>query len=531
MTTSPPASPRVSYDYVVAGAGSAGCVLASRLSEDPSVRVLVLEAGPADQLDEIRIPLMATRLLGSDIDWDYRIEPQENYSGSPVYPRGKTLGGSSAINLMIYIRGNRTDFDGWNDRGCTGWDYASVLPYFIRAENNSRFGGPLHGQNGPLHVEDMLFKHELCQHWLGAAAEWGLAETQDFNGENQIGSGTYQVTCHGGWRWSAADGYLKPVSDRPNLDVQVSSRVTRVLVDGTRATGVEYLYDGSVRAVHAEAEVILSGGAINSPQLLLLSGVGPAEQLRAHNIGIELDLPGVGENLHDHTFTPMIWAAQNTTDLLQMVGPQAMAQWQEHRGGPFASNGGGVGGFLSTTGESTPNVQFLVGPSGFVEHCRLGPPPPSLTTAVVSTHPKSRGRVTLRSDDPSAPPRIDPRYFTDPGDLRDVTAGLRAAFEIGQQNPINRYVKGLQLPMYTDPDDNALTEHARRWSQTCYHPAGTCAMGVDERAVVDLELKVRGIDGLRVVDASVMPSAISGNINAATIMIAEKAADLIKADH
>jgi choline dehydrogenase len=528
MTSSRKLSSQNSYDYVVVGAGSAGCVLANRLTEDPSVRVLLLEAGPEDTLDAIRVPAIFSSLFGSEVDWDYRLEPQAQYQGSTAYPRGKTLGGSSAINLMVYIRGNRADFDGWSQRGCVGWDYDSVLPYFVKAETNSRLGTPFHGQSGPLHVEDRLFTHELSHNWVDAANQWGLATTDDFNAASQIGAGAYQVNCHSGWRWSGADGYLRPALDRPNLTVHASAHATRVIVDGTRATGVTYERDGSEAVAHAESEVILSGGTINSPQLLLLSGIGPADQLRGLGIDVKADLPGVGENLHDHTMTPLVWATQGSTDLLEMASPENLSLWQKRRGGPFASNGAEVGGFFSTTGDAVPDIQFIGGPTSFVDHGRFSPPLPNFTMLVAGTHPRSRGRLWLDSADPRRAPRIDPAYFTDPADLQTVTAGLRAAVEIARQAPFATNVKGLNLPTEADPDQAALAEHARRWSQTEYHAVGTCAMGVDDLAVVDPDLKVRGVDALRVVDASVMPSIVSGNTNAAAVMIAEKGADLIK---
>jgi choline dehydrogenase len=528
MTSSRQVSLHNSFDYVIVGAGSAGCVLANRLSEDPSVQVLLLEAGPEDALDAIRVPAIFGSLFGTEVDWDYRLEPQTHYQGSMTYPRGKTLGGSSSINLMVYIRGDRADFDGWSERGCTGWDYDSVLPYFVKAENNSRLAGPLHGQGGPLHVEDRLFTHELSHHWISAAREWGLVNTDDFNGLSQIGSGAYQVSCHQGWRWSSADGYLRPAMERPNLTVLVNAHATRVVVDGGRATGVSYLHDGAEVTSHAGAEVILAGGTINSPQLLLLSGIGPAEQLRALGIDVKADLPGVGENLHDHTMAPIVWATQGSTDLLEMASPENLELWQNRRGGPFASNGGEVGGFLSTTGDGIPNVQFIGGPTSFVDHGHFSPPLPNFTMNAAVTHPRSRGRLWLGYADPVKPPRIDPAYFSDPADVHDAVAGLSAVIEIAQQPSLRKFIKGMNLPTETNPDQAALAAHARNWSQTEYHAVGTCAMGVDQRAVVDPELKVRGVDRLRVVDASVMPTIISGNTNAATVMIAEKGADHIK---
>lgn len=519
-------APAMSFDYVIAGAGSAGCVLANRLSEDPSTRVLLLEAGPEDTMDTIRVPALFSNLFGSEVDWDYRLERQPPYAGSTVFPRGKTLGGSSAINLMVYIRGDTSDFDRWSEQGCAGWNYDSVLPYFLKAESNSRLRGPLHGEDGPLYVEDRLFTHELSKAWVDSAVGWGLPPTDDFNGSSQIGAGTYQVTCHNGWRWSAADAYLTTAASRPNLTVRVNCHVTRVLFERASAIGVSYLHGGTLSDVYAQAEVILSGGTINSPQLLLLSGIGPADDLRVHGIDVNVDLPGVGANLHDHTLTPLVWGTEGSTDLLELATAENMALWQQRRGGPFASNGAEVGGFLPANDAGAPGIQLIGGPTSFVDHGRFSPPLPNFTMLVAPTHPLSRGRLWLRSGDPLAPPRIDPGYFTDPGDLRQVVDGLRVALEIADRHPFKTKVKALNLPEVA-PDDALLAAHARHWSQTEYHAVGTCAMGIDGNAVVDPELRVRGAENLRVIDASVMPSIISGNTNAAAIMIGEKGADLV----
>src|SRR5258708_8472896 len=342
MTSTPLIRSTDTFDFVIVGAGSAGCALANRLTEDPSTRVLLLEAGPHDTLETIQVPALFSALFGSEVDWNYQIEKQTHYHGSTTYPRGKTLGGSSSINLMVYIRGHRADFDGWSAHGNAGWDYDSVLPYFIKAEHNSRLGAPFHGTDGPLHIEDRLFTHELSHAWVDAATEWGLTRNDDFNGARQIGAGAYQVSCRNGRRWSGADGYLRPAMQRPNLAVQAGAHATRVLIDGNPATAVAYVQNGTETTGHAASEVLLSGGAINSPQLLLLSGIGPADQLRAQDIDVVADVPGVGENLQDHTMVPLVWATQHSNDLLEMASAENMALWQDDRGGPFASNGAEV---------------------------------------------------------------------------------------------------------------------------------------------------------------------------------------------
>ena len=515
-------------DYVVVGGGSAGCVLAARLSEDPDVRVLLLEAGPPDQEPMIKVPAAFGGLFRTPLDWAYEIEPQAHVGGSTYWPRGRTLGGSSSINLMIYARGVAGDYDGWAAAGCTGWDFAGVRPYFVRAEHNSRLGAPLHGIDGPLYVEDRRYTHELSRAWVDAAVDAGLPRLDDLTAELPLGVGMNQVTCHDGRRWSAADAYLHPAQGRSNLTVRTGAQVTRVLFDGPRATGVAYRLNGADRTVTVEAEVLLCGGTVNSPQLLLLSGVGPADQLREHGIDVLVDLPGVGENLHDHPFVPLVWATRGTTDLQDLATPENMALWQRDGTGPFTSNGGEVGGFVTTDGSDLPDVQLVAGPTAFVDHGFTRPPMPVFTGLVAVAAPRSRGRLTLRSADPFAAPRIDPAYYADPADLAAMTAGLRVQLEIARHEPLAAFLKDPYLPDRADPDDAALVEHVRRWNQTEYHPVGTCAMGVHEQAVVDLELRVRGIERLRVVDASVMPTIPRANTNAPTIMVAEKAADLIR---
>ena len=529
--SSHPTSPRAEHetvDYIVVGGGSAGCVLAARLTEDPDVGVLLLEAGPPDQEPMIKVPAAFAGLFRSPLDWTYEIEPQERVGGSTFWPRGRTLGGSSSINLMIYARGVAADYDGWAAAGCTGWDFAGVLPYFVRAEHNSRLGAPLHGTDGPLYVEDRRYTHELSQAWVDAAVDAGLPRLDDLTGQLPMGVGSNQVTCRDGRRWSAADAYLRPALDRPNLTVRTGTQATRVLFDGLRATGVAYRQDGVDWAVTAEAEVLICGGSVNSPQLLLLSGVGPADRLREHGIDDVVDLPGVGENLHDHPFVPLVWTTRRTTDLRDLATPENMALWQRDGSGPFTSNGGEVGGFVATDGSGLPNVQLVAGPTAFIDHGFTRPPMPAFTGLVGVVAPRSRGRLMLRSADPLAPPRIDPAYYADPADLAAMTAGLRVQLEIAGHAPLAGFLKDPYLPDRVDPDDDALVEHVRRWNQTEYHPVGTCAMGVHSHAVVDLELRVRGTEGLRVVDASVMPIIPRANTNAPTIMVAEKAADLIR---
>ncbi|OZM71464.1 choline dehydrogenase [Amycolatopsis antarctica] len=519
-----------SFDYVIVGAGSAGCVLAARLSEDPSARVLLLEAGGEDTADEVRIPAAFASLFKTKWDWNYETTPQKHLGKSAYWPRGKMLGGCSSMNAMIYIRGNRADYDGWRDaHGAEGWGHQDVLPYFVRAEGNTRLGGPLHGTDGPLHVEDRRFTHELTTAWVDSAVSWGMKRNEDFNGETQEGAGVYQVTCRKGRRWSAADGYLRPAMERPNLTVRTGAHATGVVLTGVRATGVSYVDADGAHTVYADGEVLLCGGAINSPQLLMLSGIGPAEHLREHGIEVVAGLPGVGANLHDHPAAPIVWSTKGTTDVVDAATPAGLLRWQLTKRGPLSSNIGEGGGFLSTVdGLAGPDMQFHIAPTLFYDNGLREPTVSGFTSAATLVDVASRGRLRLRSEHPMWRPELDPDYFSDRADLVAMLSGLRTLMEIGRSGPLARFLDAPFLPGRHDLDDEALTEHVKKWTQTLYHPVGTCAMGTGENAVVAPDLRVHGVDGLRVVDASVMPVVPRGNTNAPTIMVAEKAADLIR---
>ncbi|OLF09486.1 choline dehydrogenase [Actinophytocola xinjiangensis] len=516
----------MAFDYIVVGAGSAGCVLAHRLTEDPDRSVLLLEAGGEDDADEVHIPAAFSTLFKSRFDWNYETVDQKHLGGRRAYwPRGKLLGGCSSMNAMIYIRGNRADYDTWRDaHGATGWGYDDVLPYFVRAEHNTRLHGPLHGTGGPLHVEDRRYTHELSTAWVDAAVSWGLKPTDDFNGATQEGAGLYQVTCRGGRRWSTADAYLRPALERPNLTVRTHAHAERVVFEGTRAVGVTYTRHGVRQTARAEGEVILAGGAVNSPQLLMLSGIGPAQHLRELDIDVLVALPEVGENLHDHPAAGLLWRTTGTSDLAKLATPARLLAWKLTGRGPLSSNIGEAGAFWAIRDE-LPDMQFHVAATAFYDNGLREPTVDGFTAGATLVAPRSRGRLRLRSADPRWRPAIDPAYYSDPGDLDVMVTALRQAMEIGARAPLARYLAGPLLPLTHDLSDADLAEHVREYTQTLYHPVGTCAIGT----VVDPTLRVRGTERLRVVDASVMPVVPRGNTNAPTVMVAEKAADLIRA--
>jgi choline dehydrogenase len=510
------------FDYVVIGAGSAGCVLANRLSEDEAARVLLLEAGGEDDADEVRVPAAFSTLFKTRYDWNYETVDQKNLGDRPTYwPRAKMLGGCSSMNAMIYIRGNRADYDAWP----AGWSYDDVLPYFKRAERNTRLAGPYHGVDGPLHVEDRRYTHELSQAWVESAVTWGMRPNDDFNGESQEGAGLYQVTCRNGRRWSTADAYLRPALGRTNLTVRTHALVNRVVFTGRRATAVSYTRHGEEFEVGASAEVLLCGGAVNSPQLLMLSGVGPAEHLGDVGVDVVANLPGVGDNLHDHPAAGILWRTKGTTDLVNLATPARLLRWQATGRGPLASNVGEAGGFFHTRdGLPAPDMQIHVAPTMFYDNGFREPTVTGFTAGATLVDVASRGRLRLRSANPRWRPLIDPAYYDDQVDLDKVLAALHTVREIAQVGPLGKYLDGPYLPDRADPTDDDLIDHIRAVTQTLYHPVGTCAIGT----VVDADLRVHDVEGLRVVDASVMPKVPRGNTNAPTIMIAEKAADLVK---
>src|SRR5680860_778636 len=405
--------PAETYDYIVVGSGSAGAVVAARLSENPGTSVLLLEAGPEDDADEIRIPAAFPTLFRTKWDWNYLTTAQKQLAGRRSdWPRMKALGGCSSMNSMIYIRGNHADYDEWRDSyGATGWGYDDVLPYFIKTESNDRFTGPFHGTNGPLHVEDRRYTHELSEAFVDAAVATGLKRNDDFNGAEQEGAGVYQVTCHKGQRWSVADAYLRPAMQRPNLTISTESFATKVLIEGGRAVGVSYRKLGVDRTAHASAEVIVSGGAINSPQLLMLSGIGPGAHLHEHGIDVVVESAGVGKNLQDHPAAGFLIYTKGTTDLAEFNTLGSLVKWKARKTGPLTSNVGEAGGFFKSRDDlSAPDLQIHVAPSGFYDNGIHEPARRAVTIAPTLVNVQSKGTLRLRSADPTWHPEIDPAY-------------------------------------------------------------------------------------------------------------------------
>jgi choline dehydrogenase len=519
------------YDYVIVGAGSAGAVIAARLTEDPGTRVLLLEAGGQADADEITIPAAFSALFKTRWDWNYTTTEQKQlHSARTYWPRMKALGGCSSMNAMIYIRGNRADYDGWRDQhGATGWGYDEVLPYFMRSEANTRLGAPYHGRQGPLRVEDRRYTHPLSEAWVESAVAAGMKPTDDFNGAEQAGAGLYQVTCRKGRRWSVDKAYLQPAAGRENLTVRTGALASRVVVEGGRAVGVAYLHGSDEQVAYVDREVVLSGGAVNSPQLLMLSGIGPATHLREVRVDVVHDLPGVGQNLHDHPAVPLVWHTKDTSDLAEYNNLLNFGRAKATGTGPLVSNVGEAGAFFRSREDlSAPDLQVHFAPTGFWDNGLHEPTTRKLTVAPTLVNVQSRGQIRLRSTDPRWHPEIDPAYYDDQADLDAMVAGAQRLIETVHTGPVARYVDRPFLPGGATPSDADLVDHVRTHTQTLYHPVGTCAMGTGEHAVVDPELRVRGIDGLRIADASVMPTVTRGNTNAPTIMIGEKAADLLR---
>lgn len=524
------------FDYVIVGGGSAGCVLAGRLSEDSDVTVCLLEAGPADDNFLIHVPAGAAAIMpkASKINWGFETVPQKGLNGRKGYqPRGKTLGGSSSINAMIYIRGHASDYDNWVSMGAKGWGWNDVLPYFKKSENREQGGDTWRGAGGPLNVAPLRSPNPAGQIYLDACAQIQLPQTDDFNGSDFEGTGRYEVTQKDGQRFSAAKAYLTPHLSRPNLTVITQAVTTKVNIIDGRAVGVECLVDGKSRTIKAAKEVLVSGGAFGSPQLLLLSGVGDREELEKVGVECVHHLPGVGKNLHDHIDYIISYKSKSKDTLgYSFVGGyraiKAVFEYRKHKTGIFTSNFAEVGGFYKSSPDiEVPDLQthFVVGVVD--DHARKFHMGHGYSCHVCVLRPKSRGSVKLASADPLAAPLIDPAFLDDDADMEVLLKGVKMIDQV-LHAPAFDAVRGKRLYSSDTMTDMQWREEIRNRADTVYHPVGTCKMGVDDMAVVTPDLKVRGIDGLRVVDASVMPQVNSGNTNAPVMMIAEKAADIIK---
>lgn len=531
---------RAAFDYVIVGAGSAGCVLANRLSADPGVTVALIEAGPSDQslLAKllVNVPAGVFATIGSPrYNWLYQFEPDPQVGGQPIFcPRGRILGGSSAINGMIYIRGHRRDYDGWAAQGADGWSYGDVLPYFRKSENREAGADAFHGTGGELNVARQRDPHPISEALLAAADELQFPRADDFNGAEQDGFGYWDVNQRNGERLSASRAFLRPAAGRPNLTIVTNALTRRVVIENGRATGVEIARRGRIETLAAAREVIVAAGAINSPQLLMLSGIGPAEELRRHGIEVKCDLPGVGENLQDHQDVMLCWSSPRHTlyGYSWRALPWMLAapfRYLFQRKGPFTSNTVESGGFVrSRPGLEQPDLQILLGPE-FMNQNRSIPKGHGFSFHAQVMQPKSRGRLVLASADPADKPKLYANFLSDPGgeDLEALVRGFKIVRRLVAAPAMDAYRGEEVSPGPAVSTDEEIRRFTRENLGTGFHPAGTCKMGRDRMAVVDPELRVRGVGALRVIDASVMPTVVSGNTNAPVIMIAEKGADMI----